>query len=86
MLSHYFRTRRLRAAVHRCQLLLAPQLRRDYGTTNGYTIGQITHAMQRAKMPRNDLELACAAFMTEAAFNAANPFPQEGLRDPSWHS
>ena len=74
MLSHYFHARRLRAAVRRCQLLLGPQVRRDDGTANEYTLDEITQAMQRAKLAAADFELACAALMPEAAF-AATPAP-----------
>ena len=48
--------------------LLGPRLRRDYGASEHYTIGQISAAVKKCGLPLGHIAFGYAAFLPEETF------------------
>ena len=62
---------RRRRAARKYARLLGPRLRRDYGRSEHYTIGQIRTAAGKLRLPERYLNIGYAAFLSEEAFRSA---------------
>jgi hypothetical protein len=49
---------------------LGPQLRRDYGASGEYTLGQIRTPVKKCRLPAAYLSIGYAAFLSEQVFRA----------------
>jgi hypothetical protein len=72
-LKRMFERRTRQSAARRYARELGARLRRDYGASEFYTVGQISTAVSACRLPARHLSLGYAAFLPEAEFRNLVP-------------